>query len=124
MRSICYLTLLFLTGCASVPEAYWQINRATSERFTYVTDFEKHGVGHYDEPNVTGESRFSGDCEEAASAMKYQLAKIGVPSTRWVITTSNGLHAITCTYDNWCLDINTVPTRRENVFGTFLYEMP
>jgi len=49
------LICVCLTGCASVPESYWQINRATSERFTYVTDFEKHGVPDYREEGVTGD---------------------------------------------------------------------
>lgn len=123
-RILAVLCVCLTSGCAAVPENYWQVSRKVSERFTYVTDIKKHGLQHYDEPGVTGESRFTGDCEEAASAMQYQLAKIGVPSKRWVVATANGFHAITCTFDNWCLDANALPTRRENIKGAFVVEMP
>lgn len=120
-----YLAILCvcLTGCASVPEAYWQINRATSERFTYVSDFEKHGVPDYREEGVTGDTRFTGDCEEVAAAMKYQLAKIGVKSTIWVVKRKYDYHALTCTDDGWCMDAYTVPMRRESVRDVFITQL-
>ena len=119
-----FAALIFLairvSGCASVPEKYWQVNRMTSDRFTYVSDVAKHGVPHYDEPLVTGNNRFSGDCEEYASAIQFQLAKIGVSSTRWYVVNRAGPHALTCTATGWCFDANTVPFRREKAPYIFI----
>ena len=123
MRAICYLTLLFLTGCASVPEAYWHINRATSERFTYVTDFEKHGVADYREEGVTGSDKFTGDCEEYARAIQYQLGIQGVQSTVYVVKRKYDYHALTCSEDGFCFDAYTVPMRRESVRDIFITKL-
>ena len=114
---------LCLTGCASVPESYWQINRATSERFTYVSDFEKHGVPDYREEGVTGDEPFKADCEEYSMAIQYQLAKIGVKSTIWVVKRKYDYHALTCTDDGWCMDAYTVPMRRESVRDVFITQL-
>ena len=112
-----------LTGCTSVPETYWQINRATSERFTYVTDFEKHGVADYREEGVTGSDKFTGDCEEYARAIQYQLGIQGVQSTVYLVKRKYDYHALTCTSDGWCMDAFNVPVRRENVPDTFISRM-
>lgn len=117
------LLAIMVSGCASVHEKYWQVNRMTSDRFTYVSDVAKHGVPHYDEPLVTGNNRFSGDCEEYASAIQFQLAKIGVSSTRWITTHPTGLHALTCSDDGWCFDAYNVPMRRESVPYIFIERM-
>lgn len=125
--ALTFAALIFLavmvTGCATVPERYWQVSRTVSDRFTYVSDRVKHGVDHFEESGVTGDTKFTGDCEEAAIAMKYQLAKIGVHSTIWVTTHRVGLHAMTCSDDGWCFDAYNVPVRRESVPFTFLYKM-
>ena len=123
MRSAIAIFCLCLTGCASVPEAYWQINRATSERFTYVTDFEKHGVPDYREEGVTGDTRFTGDCEEYARAIQYQLGIQGVQSTVYVVKRKYDYHALTCTSDGWCMDAFNVPVRRENVPDVFISQL-
>lgn len=111
---------LCLTSCSTIPEQYWEINRETSYKFTYVSDYKKHGLPHYDEPLVTGNRRFSGDCEEYASAIQFQLAKIGVSSTRWYVVSKAGAHALTCTATGWCFDANTIPFRRENAPYVFI----
>ena len=122
-----FAALIFLaimvSGCVSVPEKYWQVNKMTSHRFTYVTDIEKHGLPHYDEPWVTGESRFTGDCEEFSSAIQFQLAKIGVSSDRWLVVGRRGFHALTCSDDGFCFDAFTIPMRRENVPYKFISRM-
>jgi len=122
-----FAALIFLaimvTGCASVPEAYWQVNRITSDRFTYVTDFEKHGVPDYREEGVTGDEPFKADCEEYSMAIQYQLAKIGVSSTRWVVKRKYDYHALTCTDTGWCFDAFQVPVRRESVPHVFIEEL-
>jgi hypothetical protein len=122
-----FAALIFLaimvTGCASVPEKYWEINRATSHKFTYISDIEKHGVHHFVEYGTTGNSRFTGDCEEYALAIQYQLATIGVNSVIWVTKRRAGLHALTCSDDGWCFDAFTVPERRESVQDVFITRM-
>ena len=123
MRSAIAIICVCLTGCASVPEAYWQINRATSERFTYVTDFEKHGVPDYREEGVTGDTRFTGDCEEYARAIQHQLGIQGVQSTVYVVKRKYDYHALTCTSDGFCFDAFTVPIRRESVRDTFITQL-
>jgi len=123
MYRVLAILCLCLTGCASVPEAYWQINRATSERFTYVTDFEKHGVADYREEGVTGSDKFTGDCEEYARAIQYQLGIQGVQSTVYVVKRKYDYHALTCTSDGWCMDAFNVPMRRESVRDIFITKL-
>ena len=114
------LGLLLLTSCSTIPEKYWEINRETSYKFTYISDYRKHGVPHYEEPFVTGNTLFSGDCEEYAAAVQYQLALNSVPATRWYVIGRAGAHALTCTQDGWCLDAYTLPFRREKAPYVFI----
>lgn len=119
-----FAALIFLaimvSGCASVPEKYWQVNRMTSDRFTYVTDYEKHGVADFREEGVTGDAPFSSDCEEYGMAIQHQLAKIGVKSTIWLVKRKYDYHALTCSEDGFCFDAFTVPIRREKVTDVFI----
>ena len=120
MRAICCLILLMLSGCLYTPESYWEINKRLSSHFTYISDYKKHGVPHYEEPFVTGNTPFSGDCEEYAAAVQYQLALNSVPATRWYVIGRAGAHALTCTQDGWCLDAYTLPFRREKAPYVFI----
>lgn len=127
LARICFLCCCFmiLSGCATVPENLWQLNRATSDRFTYVSDQAKWGVESFVEVGVTGEKQFSGDCEEYAFAMVFQLNKRGIAAQVWVVSTKSGLHAITCTLDGWCLDYDNVPVRKERAsYYDFMTIMP
>lgn len=123
MRLLVVVLMLMMTGCATVPENYWRINKATSAKFTYVSDMQKHGVTHLDELVVTGDYPFDGDCEEYATAIRFQLARAGIPARRWVVSTKSGYHAITCTEDGWCFDAFNVPMRRENTPYLFITQM-
>ncbi len=113
------------TGESSEEDILWKINREVSHKFTYVTDMEKWGVEHYSEEGVTGEKKFTGDCEEYAKAIKYQLHKVGIDSTIWAVwnNETNEYHTITCTLDGWCLDDNTRPMREEDTNYVFIQEI-
>lgn len=113
-----------LSGCATTAaDDYWRLNRAVSERFTYISDIEHHGVQHYHERGHTGRGPFKGDCEEFSDAIRYQLALRGVASRSWVVKAKQGYHALTCSEDGWCFDANTVPFRREQAPYLFITEM-
>lgn len=117
-------SLVIMSGCSTVPENLWQINRATSARFTYVSDHEKWTVESFVELGVTGDMQFSGDCEEYAFAMVYQLNKHGIVAQVWVVSSTQGFHAIACTLDGWCMDYRNVPIRRERSSYYFMGVMP
>lgn len=110
---------LAVTGCAgfsSPPEDLYRIQKRINDRFVYVSDVEKWGVEHIDEGLVTGDVPFSGDCEEYATAIKYQLEKAGKPAERWMVEVKDGrLHAVSCmTDDVWCLDnIERIPVKKD-----------
>lgn len=102
-----------LSACTTVPENLWAINRAISDRFVYVSDLDKWCVSNYVEQDVTGDYRFSGDCEEYAIAVKHHLDHMGIAASVWRIE-GNGIgHAVTCTEDGWCLDYNVIPTQMD-----------
>lgn len=113
------------TGESSEEDILWKINKEVSHKFTYVTDMKKWGVDHYSEEGITGEKKFTGDCEEYAKAIKYQLHKVGIDSTIWAVwhSEANQYHAVTCTLNGWCLDENTRPTRKEDTNYVFIREI-
>lgn len=112
-------TYLTITGCAGFsrpPEDIYRIQKHVNDRFSYVSDQAKWGVGHFDEGLVTGNKPFSGDCEEYATAIKYQLESAGKPAQRWMVMTKKGqFHAVTCMKaDVWCLDnIERIPVKKD-----------
>lgn len=88
--------------------------------FSYVSDMKKWGSLEHHERGVTGESRFSGDCEEYAFAMKWQLGRKGINASVWHVLNGEEGHAVTCTEDGYCLDYGRAPTRREDTGYVFL----
>lgn len=122
-RIIAVFCVCLISGCATVPENYWHLNKATSAKFTYVSDMQKFGVEHYHERGHTGNVPFQADCEEYSDAIRYQLALRGVASRSWVVKAKQGYHALTCSEDGWCFDANTVPFRREQAPYLFITEM-
>lgn len=127
-RIVIIAICLVVSGCATVgpqeDQLYW-MQKKLHHRFTYVSDQEKWGVQHLDEKDVTGETYFTGDCEEFASAAKHQLEKAGYKAERWlVVGTDSVLHAIACTDEGWCLDnANRLPMRRAELDYHFLKTM-
>ena len=132
-RAILIALTLCVTGCASLgapPENLYRIQQHVNERFTYVPDLVKWGVVHKDEGLVTGEERFTGDCEEYATATKYQLEKAGFSAKRWMVRINDArrygvrgtsLHAVTCTDDGWCLDnITRIPQKQASLQYTWI----
>ena len=103
------------TGCTTIPENLWELNKTISHRFSYVSDQDKWCVSNYAEQGVTGDDHFSGDCEEYAFAIKHHLDHMGIPSSVWrVISKETGVsHAVTCTASGWCLDYNAMPRRKD-----------
>lgn len=110
-----------LSGCASLgapPDDLYWIQRGVTANFAYVSDQDKWGVPHLDESWVTGEHRFTGDCEEYAAAAKYQLEKAGYAAERWVVVDRAGsLHAIACQVGGeWCIDnLHRMPQKRASL---------
>ena len=112
---------VLVSGCASTYyDDLWALNKRVSHRFTYVSDMQKHGVIEYHEKGVTGNDKFSGDCEEYAFAIKYQLARAGINATVWHVYDGVGGHAVTCTEDGYCLDHKQAPRRREDTGYEFI----
>lgn len=119
MRAL--ILVLLLTGCASsYQDNLWALNKSVSHRFHYVTDPDKWGEQEHHERDVTGQTRFSGDCEEYAYAMRWQLSQRGITSTVWHVINEQGGHAVTCTEDGYCLDYGRAPTKREDTGYFFL----
>jgi predicted transglutaminase-like cysteine proteinase len=109
-----FAALVFLavmvSGCASSRyDNLWALNKSVSHRFTYLSDDEKHGVVEFWEKGVTGDGPFSGDCEEYAFAIKYQLQQAGYQAKTWRVHDGIGGHAVTCTDDGYCLDHRRAP---------------
>lgn len=102
-----------LSACTAIPENLWEINRTISDRFVYVSDQDKWCVSNYVEQDVTGDERFSGDCEEYAIAVKHHLDHMGVAASVWRVEGNGEPHAVTCTEDGWCLDYNVIPTQMD-----------
>lgn len=125
-RILAVLCVCLTSGCAAVPENLWALNKQVSGRFTYMTDYAKHGRASVRETHVTGSAAFSGDCEEYADAMAYQLRLIGEVPTVWYVYDARVqvYHAITCTESGWCFDANQVPMRREKAPYIFIDQMP
>ena len=120
MKNIALIAFcLVMTGCASLsrpPEDLWMIQKRINQKWTSVSDQAKWGTYHYDEGLVTGDEPFSSDCEEYASAAKYQLEKAGYKALTWVVIERTGTyHAVTCTVDGeWCLDnLTGIPAKRD-----------
>lgn len=114
------------TGCTTIPENLWELNKTISHRFSYVSDQDKWCVSNYVEQGVTGDDHFTGDCEEYAFAIKHHLDHMGIPSSVWhVVSKENGIaHAVTCTASGWCLDYNTMPRAKEKTPYYFGEEIP
>lgn len=122
-------TGLALSGCSlpqPIPENLYRVNKRVSNNFLYVSDEVKHGYAEYWEAGVTGDTRFTGDCEEYAFAMNVQLNRMGIPNTMWVVAPPAGsapvgeLHALTCSDSGWCFDYDRVPFRKETSEYTWI----
>lgn len=111
-----------LGGCAGIPDELWMLNRQISHNFVYVSDLVKWCSTQHIELEVTGDSRFSGDCEEYALAVRHHLNHMGIASQIWqVVDRKTGqIHAITCTDDGWCLDYDALPMRKRDTPYTFI----
>lgn len=111
-----------LGGCAGIPEELWALNRRISHNFVYVSDLDKWCSSQYIELNVTGDTVFSGDCEEYALAVRHHLDHMGIASQIWhVLDRKTGqAHAITCTDEGWCMDYDALPMRRRNMSYEFI----
>lgn len=123
MKKLLIPLLLSLSGCSIIqqgpPEDLYMMNKKVSHNFLYVSDEVKWGKTDHWETNVTGDHRFSGDCEEYAFAVAHQLARRGISSTSWVVTkpewgTTGQAHAITCSDTGWCFDYGQQPFRKEH----------
>lgn len=117
MRAWTLPLLFLLASCAALPPAtpavqrLLDVKRLLDSRFTYISDQKKWGEEFHWEQGMTGDTDFTGDCEEYADAALYQLHKRGIKGEEWLVKTETGeFHMVTCA-EGWCID-----NRRSRLF--------